>query len=122
MTNKHQGKKQLTPVGKVIQILSHGQYIVTFSSGACVQTSTLHTGTETAYELGYREFGRLLNDSYRKQMLDYYLYMKLYPARIKQGIFSHATDLAPQRSKELQVHLNTEPKVWGHILKIEGPL
>ena len=52
-------------------MLSHGQYIVTFSSGACVQTSTLHTGTETAYGLAYGEFGRVLNDSYGKQLLDY---------------------------------------------------
>ena len=53
-------------------------------------------------------------------MLDFSL--KLYRARIKQGISTHTTDLALRKSKELQGHLNTGSEVWGHILKIEGPL
>ena len=102
-------------------MLSHGQYIVTFTSGACVQTSALHTGTETAYGLAYGEFGRLLNNSCGKKMLDDFS-LKLYRARIKQGISTHTTDLALRKNKELQGHLNTGSEVWGHILKIEGPL
>ena len=50
------------------------------------------------------------------------LSMKLYRAKIKQGLLSHTTDLALQRSMELQEHLNTGPEVWGHILKREGLL
>ena len=52
-----------SPFSQIIKMLSHSEHVVSFAPCTCVQASTLHPGTKTAYRFTNSELSCLLYDS-----------------------------------------------------------
>lgn len=52
-----------SPFSEIIKMLSHSEHVVSFAPCTCVQASTLHPGTKTAYRFTNSELSCLLYDS-----------------------------------------------------------